>query len=329
MKAIEIAEHGGPDVLRMVDRDQPICGPTDILIKVEAAGVNRPDCLQRAGLYAPPKHASPHLGLEVAGIIVAMGLEAGDDILGLQIGDAVTALTPGGGYAEYCITDYRHALPIPKGLSMVEAASLPENYFTVWENVFRRGQLEAVETLLVHGGSSGIGSAAIQLAKARGASVIATTGSQAKCAFCTEIGADLAINYCQTDFVEATKDFTHGKGADVILDMVGGDYIHRNYQAASLEGRIVQIAFLSGAKIDIDYTLLMTKRLTHTGSTLRPQSVEAKAALAKNLQKEIWPLFASQKIKPVVRHVMPLEDAAKAHHLMESGKLIGKIVLTL
>ena len=323
MRAISISQPGGPDVLQPVRVPMPQPGPDDILIRVSAAGINRPDCLQRAGAYPPPPDASPLPGLEVAGTVVA----AGENVTRWQTGDHVCALTPGGGYAEYCITDGRHALPIPAGLTLVEAAALPENAFTVWENVIRRGRLAADETFLVHGGTSGIGSFAIQLAKARGATVIATAGTDAKCTVCLELGADHAVNYREADFVEIVRSVTDGRGADLILDMVGGKYIARNWRAAALEGRIVQIAFLGGSKVELDFGLLMTKRLTHTGSTLRPQSRQAKASLAQALEADVWPLIESGAVRPRIEQVLPLEQAAEAHRRMESGDLVGKLVL--
>ena len=325
MTAIAIKEPGGPGVLQAETRPVPHAYEGQILIKVAAAGINRPDVLQRQGLYPPPKGASDIPGLEIAGEVVAVGR----DVTRWKVGDTVTALVPGGGYAEYCVAEESIALPIPAGLNLVEAAALPETYFTVWSNVFQRGGLKAGEVFLVHGGTSGIGSTAIQLAKAFGATVIATAGSDAKCAACTDFGADHAINYLTTDFVEAVKSATGGHGADVILDMVGGDYIERNYAAAAVEGRIVQIAFLNGSSAEVDFRRLMMKRLTHTGSTLRAREVPFKASIAAELEKKVWPEIDVGRVKPVIDSTFPLAAASDAHARMDSGKHIGKIVLTL
>lgn len=325
MRAVEIARPGGPEVLRLAERPVPVPGPGEILIRVAAAGVNRPDCLQRAGLYAPPKGASDLPGLEAAGEIAALGPGVAD----WEVGDRVTALLPGGGYAEYAVTPAAHALPVPGDLSMVEAAALCETFFTVWTNVFGRGRLAAGETFLVHGGSSGIGTTAIQLAHARGARVIATAGSEEKCAACRGLGAELAVNYRETDFVAAVLAATAGRGADVILDMVGGDYIARNLKALAEEGRLVQIAFLQGPKAEINFAPLMMRRQTITGSTLRPQSVEAKARIAGALLDEVWPLLAAGRLRPVMDRVLPLAEAAAAHERMEGSAHIGKIVLAV
>ncbi|MGD0565452.1 MAG: NAD(P)H-quinone oxidoreductase [Roseiarcus sp.] len=325
MRAILAARPGGPDVLELQTRPRPIPGAGEILVKVEAAGVNRPDILQRQGVYPPPPGASDVLGLEVAGEVAALGPGASRHALGAR----VTALVPGGGYAEYCLAHESVALPIPAGLSAVEAAAIPETFFTVWTNVFERGALKAGETLLVHGGSSGIGTTAIQLAKAFGARVIATAGSDEKVRECVGLGADRAVNYRTQDFVAATLAATDGKGADVILDMVGGDYVARNYAAAALDGRIVQIAFLRGQKVEIDLRVIMAKRLFHTGSTLRPRSVAEKAVIAEALHAKVWPLLAQGRCKPVVDSVFPLAEAASAHRRMESSAHVGKIVLTV
>lgn len=325
MQVIAIQEPGGPEVLKAEQRRIAVPYEGEILIKVAAAGVNRPDILQRQGAYPPPKGASDLPGLEVAGTIVKLGRNTNR----YKVGDTVCALCPGGGYAQYVAIPEAHALPIPKGLDMIQAAALPETFFTVWTNVFQRGALQSGETLLIHGGSSGIGTTAIQIAKARGAIVIATAGSDEKCEACKALGADHVINYQSTDYVDAVKDITGGVGANVILDMVGGDYIERNYRAAAIEGRIIQIAFLNGAIAEVDFTRLMIKRLTHTGSTLRPQSVEAKARIAQELENEVWPLIADGTITPRIDKVFKFEEAAEAHAFMESGVHIGKIVLSL
>ena len=323
MTAIAITEPGGPMVLKPEKRPLPLPGPGEILIRVRAAGVNRPDVLQRQGAYPPPPGASDLPGLEVAGEVAALG----DGVKRWRAGDPVTALTPGGGYAEFCLVDESNALPVPHGFTFTEAAAVPETFFTVWHNVFQRGGLKAGETFLVHGGTSGIGTAAIQLAKAFGARVIATAGSAEKCEACTNLGADRTVNYRSEDFVAAVKETTGGKGADVILDMVGGDYIARNYDAAAVDGRIVQIAFLQGAKASADFSKLMIKRLTHTGSTLRPRSVEFKAGIAAELERQVWPLLAERKIAPVMDMIFPLREAWRAHERMQEGEHIGKIVL--
>jgi NADPH:quinone reductase len=292
---------------------------------VEAAGVNRPDVMQRKGLYPPPPGASDIPGLEIAGDVVALGPGA----TRFKTGDKVTALVAGGGYAEYCPVHETNALPAPPTLSLIEAAAIPETFFTVWHNVFERGKLKGGETLLVHGGSSGIGTTAIQLAKAFGARVITTAGSAEKCEACRKLGADVAVNYRSEDFVAATKSATGGKGADVILDMVGGDYIARNYEAAGVDGRIVQIAFQGSSRANVDFLRIMLKRLTHTGSTLRARSVADKAAIARAIETNVWPLIAAGKIKPVIYRTFPLHEAGAAHALMETSTHIGKIVLTV
>lgn len=320
MTAIEIATHGGPDVLQPVTVPVPTPKAGEILIKVAYAGVNRPDALQRAGLYNPPPDASPLPGLEAAGTVAAVG----PGVARWSVGDAVTALLPGGGYAEYVTTYADHALPVPKGMPMDQAAALCETYFTVWTNVFLRGGLKAGERFLVHGGSSGIGTTAIQLAALRGARVFTTAGSEDKCAACVGLGAEAAWNYREVDFVDLMK--AEG-GADVILDMVGGDYIARNLRALADDGRLVQIAFLQGPKVELNFTQMMTRRLTLTGSTLRPQSVAAKATIARDLEAEVWPHLASGRIAPVMDSEFALADAAKAHARMEGSTHIGKIVL--
>jgi putative PIG3 family NAD(P)H quinone oxidoreductase len=325
MRAIEITETGGPDVLKPCTRSVPEPAAEDILIKVEAAGINRPDALQRAGAYPPPPGASDLPGLEVAGTVAACGA----DVTRWKVGDAVCALTAGGGYAEFVTVNADHALPIPQGLTMVEAAGLPETCFTVWHNVFERGALQPSETLLVHGGSSGIGTTAIQIAKALGSTVYVTAGSAEKCSACTALGADLAINYKEQDFVEVIQVETNRRGVDVILDMVGGDYIARNHRIAAEDGRIVQIAFLKGSKAEIDFTRLMIKRLTHTGSTLRPRSDAVKAGIARALEKTVWPLVEAGEVKPLIHASFPLAEAAAGHALMESSAHIGKIMLTV
>ncbi len=325
MRAIEISQPGGPEVLSLTTRPVPVPAAREILIKVAAAGVNRPDALQRAGAYAPPPDASDLPGLECAGEVVAVG----EGCSRWNIGDKVCALLPGGGYAEYVKTPEDHALRVPNGLSMAEAAALCETYFTVWTNVFDRGRLQAGETFLVHGGSSGIGTTAIQLASQMGARVFATAGSAEKCAKCVELGAERAINYKDEDFVEVTGEMTGGRGLDLILDMVGGSYIPRNIKALALEGRLVMIAFLGGPKAELNFAQIMAKRLTVTGSTLRPQSVEAKARIAESLREKVWPLIDAGKIGPVMDSTFPLEDAADAHRRIESAGHIGKIVLTL
>jgi NADPH2:quinone reductase len=324
MTAIGIKTAGAPDVLVPEERPTPVPGEGEILVKVAAAGVNRPDVMQRKGLYPPPPGAPDIPGLEIAGEIVALG----EGVTRWKVGDRVMALVIGGGYAEYCLAHASHALPA-SGLSMVEAAAVPETFFTVWHNVFERGGLKSGETLLLHGGTSGIGTTAIQLAKARGARVIATAGSDEKCAACRKLGADIAVNYKNQDFVAETKAAFDGHGADVILDMVGGDYIPRNYEAAAVEGRIVQIAFMGSPKAEVNFMRLMLKRLHHTGSTLRARSIPDKAAIARAIEKQVLPLIAAGKVKPVVYKTFPFRRAAEAHSLMETSAHIGKIVLTI
>jgi putative PIG3 family NAD(P)H quinone oxidoreductase len=325
MTAIGMAAPGGPEVLRPETRPVPKPGPGQILVAIAAAGVNRPDVLQRQGGYNPPPGASDIPGLEFAGTVVAQGEGANR----FAIGTNVCALVAGGGYAEYAVVDESNALPAPKGLTLTEAGAIPETFFTVWTNVFQRGRLQAGESFLVHGGSSGIGTTAIQLAKAFGATVIATAGSDDKCAACLELGADHAINYRTEDFVAAAKAMTGGRGTNLILDMVGGDYIDRNYELAADQGRIVQIAFLNGPKATVNFSRLMLKRLTHTGSTLRPRTVPEKAAIAAELHAKVWPLLEAGRCKPLIHATFPLAQAAEAHRLMESSAHIGKIVLAV
>ncbi|GHD04933.1 NAD(P)H-quinone oxidoreductase [Tianweitania populi] len=323
MTAIAITEPGEPSVLKPEQRPLPELRPGEVLIRVRAAGVNRPDVAQRQGTYPAPKDASDLPGLEVSGEIAALG----PDTPRWRVGDAVVALTPGGGYAEYCRVHGSNVLPLPEGFTFIEGAAVPETFFTVWHNVFERGGLQPGETFLVHGGTSGIGTTAIQLAKAFGARVITTAGSAEKCAACEKLGAERAINYRDEDFVEAVKEFTGGNGVDLILDMVGGDYVGRNYDAAAVDGRIVQIAVLQGAKVEINVAKLMMKRLTHTGSTLRPRTVEFKAAVAGALEAHVWPLLGSRQVAPVMDQVFPLREAWRAHERMEEGNHIGKIIL--
>ena len=325
MNVVEISKPGGPEVLVSATRDIPEVGQGDILIKVVAAGVNRPDALQRAGAYDPPKGASDLPGLECSGTVAAVG----SGVTRWAVGDEVCALLPGGGYAEYVTTPADHALPVPKGLDMVQAAALCETYFTVYSNVFMRGGLQAGEVFLVHGGSSGIGTTAIQLAVKAGARVFATAGSAEKCAKCVQLGAERAINYREEDFVEVMKAETGGKGIDVILDMVGGSYIPRNVKAMAIGGRLVQIAFLGGPKVELNFAQVMVKRLTITGSTLRPQSDAAKATIALELETKIWPMLSDGTIAPVMDSTFPLSEAAAAHAKMETSKHIGKIVLVV
>ncbi len=325
MTAIAIPTPGGPEALVPQERPVPVPAAGEVLVKVAAAGVNRPDVTQRQGNYPPPKGAPDIPGLEIAGEVVALG----PDATRWKIGDKVMALVIGGGYAEYCTAHESHCLAIPAGLSMIEAAAIPETFFTVWHNVFERGRLQPGETLLIHGGTSGIGTVAIQLAKQFGARVIVTVGSPQKCEAARKLGADVAIDYKTEDFVAATKAATNDRGADVILDMVGGDYVERNYQAAAIDGRIVQIAFLGSNKATVDFRRLMVKRLTHTGSTLRPRSVADKAAIAQALTEKLLPLIAAGKVKPIMDSTFALKDAVAAHQRMESSQHVGKIVLTI
>ena len=327
MKAIAITQPGGPEVLQLIERPDPVAGFGECLIAVEAYGINRPDVLQRKGAYPPPAGASDLPGLEVAGRI-----KAGDAAMlaaaGFKLGDAVCALVAGGGYAQQCTAPIAQCLPVPNGWSMVEAASLPETFFTVWSNVFERAGLQAGETLLVHGGSSGIGVTAIQLAKALGSKVFVTVGTAAKAEACLKLGADLAINYREQDFVEAVKAATAGRGVNVILDMVAGGYVERNVQSLADDGRMVIIAVQGGIEAKFDASAVLRRRLTISGSTLRPRSLAFKAGLAKALRERVWPLLEARKIEPVVFRCLPAEQAAEAHALMESGQHIGKIVLS-
>jgi len=325
MTAVEISEFGDADVLKPVQMPLPPAGAGELLIKVAAAGVNRPDIMQRSGMYPAPKGASEIPGLEISGEIVALG----GDVTGWAIGDKLCALVAGGGYAEYCTAPAGQCLPVPEGLSLVDAAALPETFFTVWSNVFDRGGLKEGETFMVHGGTSGIGTTAIQLAKAFGATVITTSGTDEKAAFCRKLGADLSINYKSQDFAEEVKNFTRGKGVDVLLDMIAGDYIRKNFTVMAVEGRIVMIAVQRGPKIKANILPIMLKRLTFTGSTLRARETAFKAEIAQNLKQKVWPLIAEGKIRPVISRKFPLADAAKAHHYLESGKNIGKILLTV
>jgi NADPH:quinone reductase len=323
MTAIAIREPGGPDVLAPEQIKKPAPATAQVLIKVAAAGVNRPDILQRQGGYPPPPGAPLTPGLEVAGEVIAIG----EGCKRYRIGDKVCALVPGGGYAEYCVAAEDNTLPVPVGMSLVEAAGLPETYFTVWTNVFQRGRLQAGETFLVHGGTSGIGSTATMLAKHFGAKIIATAGSDEKCADCLKLGAHLAINYRTHDFVEVMKE--KGLAADLALDMVGGDYVARNFKVMAMDGRIVQIAFQQGSKIEIDLLPIMLKRLTFTGSTLRPRTVAQKAEIARELETKVWPILSNGKCRPVIYATFPLAEATAAHRMMESSVHTGKIILTL
>lgn len=324
-RVVEITAPGGPEVLHVRSREVPAPKAGEVLIAVAAAGVNRPDVLQRMGRYPVPPGASDLPGLEVAGTIAALG--AG--VTQWKKGDRVCALTPGGGYAEHCIAPASSCLPVPKGLDFVQAASLPETYFTVWSNVFDRGALKPGETFLVQGGSSGIGVAAIQMVHALGHRVFATAGTPEKCAACEKLGAERAVNYKTEDFVEVVKSLTNGKGVDVILDMVAGDYVPREMKALADEGRIVLIAFLGGSKATLDFNEILRRRLVLTGSTLRPRSVEFKAAIAQALRENVWPLLEAGTMKPVIHATFPLAEAAKAHAMLEAGEHIGKIVLTV
>jgi putative PIG3 family NAD(P)H quinone oxidoreductase len=323
MHHIAMEAPGGPEVLVLATGPVPRPATGEVLIRVAAAGINRPDILQRTGNYPPPPGASPILGLEVSGTVVALGAE----VTGWHEGDAVCALVAGGGYAEYCVAPAPQCLPVPKGVALVDAAGLPETFFTVWSNVFDRGRLAAGESFLVHGGSSGIGTTAIQLARAFGARVFATAGSPEKCAVCRDLGAERAIDYRQEDFVAVLKEATQGRGVDVILDIVGGPYVEKNLRSLALEGRLVQIAFLQGSKVTLDLAHLMVRRQTITGSTLRPRPVADKATIARNLRDKVWPLIEAGKVRPVIDRTFPLAEAAAAHRLMESSTHIGKILL--
>jgi len=325
MKAIVITGAGGPDVLQIEDRPQPVITSSEVLVKVSAAGVNRPDIYQRKGNYSPPKEASQDIpGLEIAGIIAAIG----DKVTRWKVGDKICALVTGGGYAEYCNVPEGQCLPVPGNLSFAEAASLPETFFTVWSNVFDRGKLQPGESLLVHGGSSGIGVTAIQMATALGSTVYVTAGSDEKCKFCEELGASKAINYRTENFSNIILQLTNGKGVNVILDMIGGDYTGGNISSLADEGRLVLINAMKGKDVQIDLAQIMRKRLTITGSMLRSREIGFKNAIARSLEQHIWPLLASGKIKPIIHAVFPVEEAAKAHALMESSEHAGKIVLS-
>src|ERR1700722_18740539 len=325
MRFVDMTRAGAPDVLVLGKGPVPKPQAGEVLLKVAAAGVNRPDVFQRQGNYPAPPGASPILGLEIAGTVVALG----DGVRDRGLGDQVCALVTGGGYAEYCAAPVPQCLPVPAGLSMIEAAGLPETFFTVWSNVFMRGRLQPGETILIHGGSSGIGTTAIQLAHEFGARVVATAGSDEKCDPCRKLGADVAINYRTADFVTRAKELTGGKGVELVLDMVGGDYLQRNVSALAVEGRLVQIAFLKPSKVEFDFMPMMLKRLTLTGSTLRARSVEQKAEIAVPLREKVWPLLDQGKIKPLIHATFPLAEAAAAHSLMESSAHIGKIILTV
>ena len=325
MKYISHGVGGGPEVLVPAQTDVPVLSPGEVLIKVAFAGVNRPDCSQRSGRYPPPKGASPIMGLEVSGHVAAVG----EGVRGWALGDRVCALCNGGGYADFVAVPASQALPIPQGMGLLQAAALPENYFTVWVNLFLRGHLKAGETLLVHGGSSGIGLTAIQLAKAFGVKVYCTTGSVEKNMACLKAGADAAINYKTQDFVTETLGLTQGQGVDIVLDMVGGDYVDRNLKVLAVEGRLIQIAFLQGAKVNVDLTSLMVKRIAFTGSTLRPRTIEDKAHIAQSLQEHVWPLLGQGKALPIIDRVFEMDDASLAHGLMESSVHVGKIMLKI
>jgi NADPH:quinone reductase len=323
MQVVEISRPGGPEVLNVATRLIPQLKSGEVLIRVAAAGVNRPDCFQRAGTYPPPPGHSDLLGLEVAGTVV----ECAEDVRQWKPGDRVCALTPGGGYAQYCATPAGHCLPLPQGWTPIEAASLPETMFTVWINVFERGRLTPGETLLVQGGASGIGVTAIQMARALGHRVFATAGSAGKCSACEALGAERAINYRTEDFAEVTKNLTSGKGVDVILDMVAGEYVPRELKCLADDGRLSIIAVLGGSRAEVDFNEILGRRLIITGSTLRPRSIEFKNTVAAALRERVWPLIEAKKIRPVIFEVFPLTDAAGAHALMESGTHVGKIVL--
>ena len=323
MLCIEISTPGGPDVLRPVERPDPVPGPGDVLIEVAAAGINRPDVMQRRGRYPPPPGASDIPGLEVAGTIVALGAGVGI----WQVGDRVCALVSGGGYATLCVAPAPQCLPIPGSLDFVTAAAIPETFFTVWSNVFERGGLKLGQDALFHGGTSGIGTTAIQLASARGARVFATAGSDGKCRACEELGAVRAINYRTEDFVTVIAEVTGGRGVDLILDIVGGEYVNRNLAAMAMDGRLVQIGLMGGEAASLDLRRLLGRRLTITGSTLRPRTVEEKGAIARALRQEVWPMIEQGIVKPVVYQTFPLAEASAAHRLMESSDHIGKIVL--
>lgn len=324
MQYVMLDGFGGPEVLKPGQMAVPQPGDGEILVKVAAAGVNRPDVQQRLGHYNPPPGVTTVPGLEISGEVVALGSGTSR----YKVGDKVCALVAGGGYAEYCVAPEPQTLPVPEGCAMVDAGGIPETFFTVWTNVFDRGGLQPGEALLIHGGSSGIGTTAIQLAHEFGSRVFVTAGSEEKCQACRDLGADRAINYRDEDFVAVVKEITDGKGVDVILDMVGGSYVQRNIDAMNWDGRIVQIAWLGGPKVEANFMKLMLKRLTWTGSTLRPRTVEQKAEIAKSLEAKVWPLLAAGKVKPVIHKTFPLAEAAEAHRLMESSEHIGKIILT-
>ncbi|HKX09117.1 MAG TPA: NAD(P)H-quinone oxidoreductase [Stellaceae bacterium] len=322
--AIEISEPGKPEVLHPVSRPMPLPGMGEVLIEVKAAGVNRPDIQQREGNYEPPPGVTDIPGLEIAGKIVQVGL----GVPHLKVGDEVCALVAGGGYATHCVAPAPQTLPVPKGLTMVEAAAIPETFFTVWTNVFERARFQPGESILIHGGSSGIGTTAIQLARALGADkIFATAGSIEKCRACEELGATRGIDYKIMDFLKVVREMTAGRGVDVILDMVGGDYFQKNLSALAMEGRLVHVAFLKGAKVEVNLAPIMMKRLTVTGSTLRPRTVDQKGAIAAALHRTVWPLLEKKKVKPVIYRTFPLKEAAAAHRLMETSEHIGKIVL--
>lgn len=323
MKVVEIASFGAPDVLKLADRPDPVAGPGEVLIDVVAAGVNRPDVVQRYGKYPPPPGASDLPGLEVAGTIAALG----PGVTSFALGDEVCALVAGGGYAERVNAPQEQCLPLPRGLTMIEAAAIPETYFTVWTNVVDRGHLTRGESILIHGGTSGIGTTAIQLARALGAIVLTTAGSDEKCAATRDLGASHAFNYRTTDWVAAAKAATGGRGVDVVLDIVGGDYLARNLEVLALEGRLVQIAFLKSPKAELDVSMLMRKRLWITGSTLRPRTPAQKGVIAQQLRQQVWPLLEARVVRPIIHQVFPLAQAADAHRLMEAGTHVGKIVL--
>lgn len=325
MIAVEITKPGGPEVLVAAERPRPTPSGGEVLIKVAAAGVNRPDVMQRMGHYPPPPGITDIPGLEVAGVIEQIG----DGVTGWRVGDRVCALVAGGGYAEYCVAPAPQCLPIPANVDFIHAAAIPETFFTVWTNVFERGRLRAGESLLIHGGTSGIGTTAIQLAKALGSRVFATAGSAEKCAACERLGAERAINYRETDFVAAVKEATGGRGADVILDMIGGDYVPRDMDALAMDGRLVSIAVQGGVKAQINILTLMQKRLTLTGSTLRTRPVAEKGAIAAALKQHVWPLLESGAVSPVIHATFPLRDAAEAHRVLESGAHVGKLVLVV
>jgi putative PIG3 family NAD(P)H quinone oxidoreductase len=328
MIAIEISQFGGPEVLRPVERQSPEPGLNEVLVEVLAAGVNRPDLMQRQGKYPPPQGATDIPGLEISGTIVAAGPVLEGEASRWAPGDLVCALVAGGGYAERVVAPSPQCLPVPAGVDPVIAAAIPETYFTVWTNVFQRGKLGTGESILVHGGTSGIGTTAIQLARAFGATVYATAGSAEKCAACETLGAR-AINYKSADFVEAIAELTSGRGVNMILDIIGGDYLERNLKALAMDGRLIQIGLQGGARTGIDLRTLMQRRLTLTGSTLRPRSVAEKAAIARDLEQHVWPLLSSGTVAPVIDRMLPLENAAEAHRLLESGDVVGKIVLTV